>query len=402
MTVTLWHGDARDVLARLPEARVHTVVTSPPYYGLRSYDGLGPDQIGLEAVMDCLGWATGAPCGQCYVCHMVEVFRAVWRVLRTDGTLWLNLGDSYTGKANSGGANQNRGGHAVRLTGMPAKRAPGLKPKDLCGLPWRVALALQADGWWLRSAITLCKVNPMPESVTDRPAQATEMMFLLTKSATYYYDAEAVREPHAEPGRIQKHYGNGYTSGDGEKRHAGVRVYRSTTESPGYHPAGRTLRNWWPVVSESFSEAHFATFGTKWITPCIKAGTSAHGCCPACGVPWRRTVERVSVQSFAHGDLREGKQQHWKRATHCGPGDNGQYQPPHTTGWRPSCACPAPGPPVPCLCLDPFMGSGTTALVASRLGRDCVGVEASATYLEMARRRLEADAPLLARVEVRR
>ena len=200
MSVSIILGDCRDVLKTLPDESVHCVVTSPPYFGLRDYGVDG--QIGLEPTPDA------------FVAEMVGVFREVRRVLRTDGTCWLNLGDSYAG---SWGAQsrEHAGKHAPHVSALSANqvkaaairasgtgsasRTPGLKPKDLIGIPWRVAFALQADGWWLRQDIIWHKLNPMPESVTDRCTKAHEYLFLLTKSATYHYDNLAIAEPLARP-----------------------------------------------------------------------------------------------------------------------------------------------------------------------------------------------------------
>jgi hypothetical protein len=180
--LTVYEGDCRVVLASLPAESVHTVLTSPPYWGLRDYGS--PGQLGLE------------PTPEEYVANMVAVFREVRRVLRADGTLWLNLGDSYANDTKWGGS--SGGKHVAALHGQTGigrqKVTTGLKAKDLVGIPWRVAFALQADGWYLRSDIIWAKPNPMPESVTDRPTKAHEYLFLLSKSARYYYDADAVRE----------------------------------------------------------------------------------------------------------------------------------------------------------------------------------------------------------------
>jgi DNA modification methylase len=175
----------------LADQSVHCVVTSPPYWALRDYGT--PGQLGLEPLHDCLGWATSDNCGACYVCHMRAVFAEVWRVLRDDGTLWLNLGDSYNGSGGAGG-DYNPGGLKAGQPKYPGHRGAGLKVKDLVGIPWRVAFALQADGWYLRSDIIWAKPNPMPESVTDRPTKAHEYLFLFSKSPKYYYDAHAIRE----------------------------------------------------------------------------------------------------------------------------------------------------------------------------------------------------------------
>lgn len=246
-------GDCRELLAGMDEGSVQTCVTSPPYFGLRDYGVEG--QLGLEATPDE------------FVEAMVEVFREVRRVLRDDGTLWLNLGDSYSGGANSGTTN----GPPVRIKNLPIKRGEGIKPKDLIGIPWMVAFALRADGWYLRSDIVWHKPNPMPESVTDRPTKAHEYLFLLSKQARYFYDHEAIRED--DSGRPS---GNGfvrehrltYLDDDG--------TARGNTDQwePG---CGRNKRDVWSVTSQPFSGAHFATFPPKLIEPCILAGAPEGG-----------------------------------------------------------------------------------------------------------------------------
>jgi len=229
---------------------------------------------GLEPTMDCLGWATGAPCGQCYVCHTVQVFREVRRVLRPDGTLFLNLGDSYYG---GGGAHKdhhaNPGlsksasrngvpkciGKAVAYNDGPNRQLhPGLKPKDLCGVPWRVALALQADGWWLRSDIIWAKGNPMPESCTDRPTTAHEHIFLLTKSAKYFWDAEAVREDVSGTAHARGKKDGSPPSMDFKMQEPGV-GNRNNSSFQSYMKDlppenGRNLRNVWSIATAPFSD----------------------------------------------------------------------------------------------------------------------------------------------------
>jgi DNA modification methylase len=259
--VTIHNGDCIEVLRTLPDESVQCCVTSPPYWGLRDY---GHDsQIGLEATPEA------------YVGRMVEVFREVRRVLREDGTLWLNLGDSYAGNATSGGQNKNDGGPAVRVSGVPTKTGDNLKPKDLVGIPWRVALALQADGWYLRQDIIWHKPNPMPESVTDRCTKAHEYVFLMAKSQRYYYDAEAISEAGAWCG----------------KQLGIVRGKKVRAESMGRKPSGnevpgadaaspdrRNRRSVWTVCTKPYSGAHFAVMPPDLVKPCILAG------CPEGGV----------------------------------------------------------------------------------------------------------------------
>jgi len=264
-TWQILHGDVRDGLRTLPDASVQTCVTSPPYWRLRDYGVVG--QLGLEATPDA------------YVSALVDVFREVRRVLKDDGTLWLNLGDSY---ASQGGAH---GGRDDNQTGVGAKRlhregvgdqmartAPnGIKPKDLIGIPWLVAFALRADGWYLRSDIIWAKPNPMPESVTDRPTKAHEYLFLLTKSPRYYYDWKAITEP---------------VSGTAHGRGSGVNP-KAALNAPGAKQnasfsaatAGlvdeRNKRSVWTVATQPYPEAHFATFPEALIAPCIFAGSRA-------------------------------------------------------------------------------------------------------------------------------
>ncbi len=227
---------------------------------------------------DILNFFEPAECGECYVCRMVEVSREVWRVLRDDGTLWLNLGDSY---ASQGGANPHTapsgtGNNSKTETAQPARTPPiGLKPKDLCGIPWRVAFALQADGWYLRQDIIWAKPNPMPESVTDRCTKAHEYIFLLTKKSRYYYDADAIKEPMAESSIPRMEYPR---HGKNNKGNSGQYAVTSKEYSDSEKDGFRNKRSVWTVTTKPYSEAHFATFPPDLIRPCILAG------CPRGGV----------------------------------------------------------------------------------------------------------------------
>lgn len=254
------HGDALEVLRTLPDGIVHTCVTSPPYWGLRDYGVEG--QIGLE------------PTPEEYVERLVEVFREVRRVLRDDGTLWLNLGDCYAGAGDRRGGIGNE--HGQRNEHKPPDKEIGLKPKDLIGIPWRVAFALQADGWYLRSDIIWHKPNAMPESVKDRPTKAHEYIFLLAKSERYYYDADAIREPYAENSlsRYKYQYRSDVPSSKATKNPAiGARAGKINP-----NPKGRNKRTVWSVSTKPFKGAHFATFPPDLIEPCILAG------CPEGGI----------------------------------------------------------------------------------------------------------------------
>lgn len=325
-------GDAFDVLQTLPDESVHCCVTSPPYYGLRDYGING--QIGLEASPET------------YVEKLVQVFHEVRRVLRNDGTLWLNLGDSYASNYANGGQ-RDFSSSMLKKDGRPEegrlktllvnakelkREKPnqriehGVKPKDLLGIPWRVAFALQADGWYIRSDIIWHKPNPMPESVTDRPTKSHEYIFLLSKSKRYFYDAAAIREPN--------HHGD---SGWAKQRFSGIntKIYRRKPiygEENGGHSGidfddtimnGRNKRTVWSIATTPYKEAHFATFPPELPRLCILAG------CPEGGVV-----------------------------------------------------------------LDPFSGAGTTGLVALRLGRDYIGIELNPEYVKMSHQRIINDAPL--------
>jgi DNA modification methylase len=262
MTVRIINADVMDGLAQLESESVHCVVTSPPYFGLRDY---GHDkQIGLESSPDV------------YVSTLVEVFRGVKRVLRKDGTCWLNLGDSYVAtttmgdpadKSTLGGGKQSQNASRAR----PDKTGFGLAAKNLIGIPWRVAFALQADGWWLRQDIIWSKPNPMPESVTDRCTKAHEYLFLLTKAERYFYDAEAIKEVGVYlPGQASPPFGvaGGKTAISYSELSSGKNWTTNGT---------RNKRSVWEVTTQPFPEAHFATFPPALIEPCIKAGCPVGG-----------------------------------------------------------------------------------------------------------------------------
>jgi DNA modification methylase len=252
-------GDCIESMRGLFDQSVHTCVTSPPYFGLRDYGHDG--QIGLEPTPDE------------FVAKLVEVFRDVRRVLRDDGTLWLNLGDSYaSGTKGSGGAGKstlgpNRDLQNIGFQKMEPRRFDvGLADKQLIGIPWRVAFALQADGWYLRQDIIWHKPNPMPESVTDRCTKAHEYIFLLSKSARYYFDADAIKEPAS--GRETFFGSDRYSKGSG--RNDAERYNATTCET-------RNKRSVWTVTTKPFKGAHFATFPPNLIEPCIKAGCPEGG-----------------------------------------------------------------------------------------------------------------------------
>lgn len=338
-------GDALEVLRTLPDESAHCCVTSPPYWGLRDYGH--DDQLGLE----------GTP--EKYVEKLTQILREVSRVLKNDGTLWLNMGDCYhsrCGHRNDTSRWENcpiqptaKGTHMEVVSPNRLPQA-GLKDKDLVGIPWRVAFALQADGWWLRSDIIWSKPNPMPESVTDRPTRAHDYIFLLAKNKSYFYDADAIKEPvtggaHSRgdgvnpkallgddhPRNVDCRYkAPGQPENTGLRKH-GIRPKQNSSFSAAVSGlvSCRNKRSVWTIQTHPFPAAHFATFPPSLIEPCILAG------CPKGG-----TV------------------------------------------------------------LDPFSGAGTSGLVALRNGRQFVGIELNPEYVEMARRRIENDAPLFNRREV--
>lgn len=295
---TILHGDVLAVLPTLPSGSVHSIITSPPYFGLRDYGTLG--QIGLEQTPEV------------YVEKLVRVFREAWRVLRDDGVLWLNLGDSYYNYRP--GKGQQLAKQTVSRThqDLPAvvprrgNKLKGLKEKDLIGIPWRVTFALQADGWFLRSDIIWNKPNPMPASVKDRCTVSHEYIFMLTKNQRYYFDMDAIKEKVREDDQRSRPFRDG---GEQVLARDNGRVYTGVE--------ARHKRSVWTVATQPYAGAHFATFPPELIEPMVLSG------CPKGGVV-----------------------------------------------------------------LDPFMGSGTTALVARYHGRHYVGIELNAKYVRLAQDRL--------------
>ena len=344
-------GDCVERMRELPSRSVHCVVTSPPYWQLRDYGCDG--QFGLE---DTIGE---------YVDNVVAVFREVRRVLRPDGTLWLNMGDTYIGPR-SGARDpvawpkQSRNDH----TPSHDKPTSGLPNKSLAGIPWRVALALQADGWLLRSDVIWHKPNPMPESATDRPTKAHEYVFLFSRSNRYHYDAKAIAEPVTGNAHGRGHGVNpkakkqpsGWDRSKGN-HHERVGRYPKSKQNESFSSSisglveRKNKRTVWTIPPQPMPEAHFATFPERLAEICIAAGTSGGGACSMCGVPYVR----------AQADM-----------------------------WRRGCRC-VMGGVVSCTVMDPFMGSGTVAVVAERMGLNWIGIELNPESIAIAETRLESN-----------
>ena len=312
-----------------------------------------------------------------YIAKMTVVFREVRRVLKDTGTLWLNMGDGYN-SANTHSGSADKVDWTVRL-GQPAGTTKELKPKDLIGQPWRLAFALQADGWYLRSDIIWHKSNPMPESVTDRPTKSHEYLFLMSKQAKYFYDADAVREEHSREYKVGMDGGSGRDGG----RYQGQGGFLESLPNS----AGRNKRTVWSIATQPYPEAHFATFPEKLVEPCIRAGTSERGYCAECGLPWVRVVDiqytdahrgmvgnqkKVITDNHIMQSGRENDKRMDKNIT--------------TIGWQPTCACSADT--VPGLVLDPFFGSGTVGVVAAQNGRNWLGIELNPEYIKLAKKRI--------------
>jgi DNA modification methylase len=402
----------------LRDKSVHCVITSPPYWGLRDYGVAG--QLGLEKTPEE------------YVEKMVQVFREVWRVLRDDGTLWLNMGDSYNSAGRDGHGTRigyKQGTNRASANGDDQNRptSQGLKPKDLCGIPWRVAFALQADGWYLRSDIIWAKPNPMPESVTDRPTRAHDYIFMLAKSPKYFFDQEAVKVPasedtHARYARGRSNHHKWADGGPGNQTIAKTFEHmRAPGVTPKSAPAGsgiknnesfseavkdivgsRNIRTVWTIATQPFPGAHFATFPEELARRCILAGTSEKGYCPECGKPWVRVVTKEKVP-----DHRDRGQSYITKLT----GERGSSKSlesngnmlaylekyeieSKTVGWRQSCLCGLVTT-YPGVILDPFFGAGTVGIVAQKYNRRFVGLELKMDYCQMSKKRIYSQTPAM-------
>jgi len=389
-------GDCKETLKSLPDNSVHTCATSPPYYGLRDYgtatwEGGDPNcDHSISHYSDTLKPNVDRPsrnpeerrvCNKCgairtdnqigledtpeeFIENLVEVFREVKRVLHPSGTLWVNIGDSYWGgkgasgqlspeKQNARENTLNKGHSHVageKQTRPTDKNHEVIKPKDLIGIPWMLAFALRADGWYLRQDIIWQKPNPMPESVKDRCTKAHEYIFLLSKSKKYFYDHEAVKEKSKDT--------------EGKRNRHSV----------------------WKVPVRPFKDAHFATYPPELIEPCVLAGTSEHGCCEECGNPFKRIIhtERPETRKV-QARLVPGQERHGS----FGVERFDEAIKTTTIGWEATCECKDPVV-IPCTVLDPFGGSGTTAAVALKHGRSAILCELNEDYIQFQDRRIKS------------
>ena len=381
--ISLIQADARKL--PIADGVVQCVVTSPPYWGLRKYAGdQGEAPYGLEPTIEA------------YLATTIEVLRELRRVLRPDGVVFWNIGDSYCSGAYSPRTRENREtleSRALRTDGrldhtphnwtIDANKIPrngipdGLKPKDLCLIPERVAIAAQADGWWVRSIIIWAKPNPMPESCTDRPTDAYEHIIMLTKSERYFWDADAVREPAVHAGETRITSAKGMSNGQA----MGIGVNPSGNGKPGSVitiAAGRNMRNVWTFPTQPYKGAHFATFPEEIPRRCILAATSERGACVSCGAPWQRvTSTKYHNDTTTDGRPAEGNNIKGGREDGARTFASGvrTRRIDTTLGWKPTCKCFPGLETSPCLVLDPFGGSGTTARVAVELNRRAVSLD---------------------------
>lgn len=428
--ITTLIGDALEQLRTLPDESIHCCVTSPPYWGLRDYSrcecviqrggasdkmqgsGLGPMSPDPRNERN--------PKPSCPICHgtgliegvrehqlglegtlgewlekLVIVFREVRRILRNDGTLWLNVGDSYASDFASNGISFRR--DRANLIKGCGRDYGNLRPKNLIGQPWHLAFALQADGWYLRSDIIWAKPNPMPESVFDRPTKAHEYIFLLSRSPRYFYDQEAIREgqspnTHKRAAR-DKLASMGFKMTEPGQRNRNNSSFQSYMQDL-LPQAGRNSRTVWEIPTQPYPEAHFATFPEELPRRCIKAGTSEKGCCSKCGSPWERIVEKEYLNPVKRRQEHQGDWVGTSKSKKPGNINSGDYPTgliPRTIGWQSTCSCNVKV--VPCVVLDPFAGSGTTGWVARSLGRKAILVELNPQYGKLLTERSRANIP---------
>ena len=411
--IDLKFGDCREKLKELPNNFFHTVITSPPYWGLRDYGTgkwIGGDpncshiagksrndadrEFGTKETLTVQYRDVCKDCGAVrednqigmeaspeeYVRKIVRTFQEVKRVLRDDGTLWLNLGDSYSSGGRTSTTNQTvRGDKDYGVTRPPVSGS--IKPKDLVGIPWRVALALQEDGWYLRQDIIWHKPNPMPESVKDRCTKAHEYIFLLSKSEQYYYDSQAIMEEAQDWGTRDRANGKYHNEGTGLNPHTGLE--KSYTH--------RNKRSVWTVPVKPYHDAHFAVFPTTLIEPAILAGCPPK-ICSECGTPYERKMVTIEVPERETRDNMVGVIPKRDKTSRMNSKDMKSLVQ-EDMGFTKNCSCSESQTSAGRV-LDPFGGSGTTALVADRHGRDATIIELNQKYVDIAENRLGSDAPL--------
>lgn len=364
-------GDCLEEMNAIPDNYLHCCVTSPPYYQLRDYGVEG--QIGLEDSLEE------------YINKMVTVFQEVRRILRPDGTLWLNLGDTYASTQSSdtkkfGNEQFNKNRPSREQCKIPKKKVPtGFKRGELMGIPWRVALALQANGWHLKSDVIWNKPNCMPESIKNRPTKSHEYVFLLSKSPQYYYDYFAIQEPVKESSLKRYRYSmNGSTPGNAYPNEKRDRPHNFNLDEGSKYKNKRSV---WTIPSVAYKGPHFATFPYNLVDVCLKAGTSEYGCCSTCGSPYVRIVERTFVPQQDIKDLEKlAKGSNKGSDSSCNWGDYPRGSTITTSiGWESACSCPA-GDPIPCIVLDPFAGSGTVGKWCRQNNRDYILIELNSDY----------------------
>ena len=482
----IYHGHVLNVLKELQDESVHMCVTSPPYWGLRDYgiesqiwDGdpdclhvwgdenksyqriRNGDKGGLHEGREtnkaeknimlnpsqgqfcqlCNAWRGSLglePTPELFIKHQIQIFREVRRILRSDGTLFLNIGDSYCSqggpqvKDTIGPDNAQNGA----WSGKSRNGINGMKPKDLVGIPWMLAFALRADGWWLRSGIPWVKRSAMPESCQDRPASALEHVFLLTKSQKYFFDMDAIKikasaDSHRRYARGRSNNHKWSDGGPGNQSIAksfkhmrgvtpksaqagsGIKANESFHAAAGDLVGSRNFRNTdlfyqsiqpphgaifcgdelvgLDINPQAEKAAHFACFPEKIPEVAILAGTSEKGCCPECGAPWERVTDvTYKNDTTKSGQPAKGNHTHNEKMVMKFSSGERTRRISKTIGWKPGCECGKD--PIPCTVLDPFLGSGKTFLVSYKHGRKCIGIELSKTYLdEIAIPKIEAE-----------
>lgn len=445
---TIYVGDNRQLLKQLPDKSVQTVVTSPPYYGLRDYGTgvwIGGDEscthrretkksdktiTGHKNFTEMLGVGDAIYKDECPRCGAVRednqigleatpdafieqlclVFDEIHRVLADDGTIWVNLGDSYasfrdgkatpdTTRGDSDGTLVPKGSASNRMASSFVNTS--IKHKDMIGIPWRFAFAMQARGWYLRQDIIWAKPNPMPESVTDRCTKSHEYVFLMSKKPRYFYDHNAIREPIKDTTTGQAGVRRSGDSKTRSKEHWGIPHNPQNVIIQYPEIKGANKRDVWTVATKPYKEAHFATYPTELITPCVMAGTTEHGVCISCGLSWTRITERDTPPQVddseldRFGDGSVGVHRKVGQAYQNWLSEN----PPMTVGWQKPCICET-NDVRPAMVLDPFSGSGTTGEVALAHGRNYIGLELNAEYADLSENRITNAIGMFGEVEI--